>query len=116
MGRALGGRRDEVVIATKGGVHWENRVQHRDASPQTLKRQCEQSLGRLGTDRIDLYYIHAPDPAVPVADSAGGLKELLRARGLAVSGLKSDVVKRLIADDKQSRRIGISGMSAGGIG
>lgn len=93
MGRALGGRRDEVVIATKGGVHWENRVQHRDASPQTLKRQCEQSLGRLGTDRIDLYYIHAPDPAVPVADSAGGLKELLeegKIRSVGVSNFSAE--------------------------
>ena len=77
IGRALCDRRDEVVIATKGGVHWENRVQQRDARPQTLKRQCEESLGRLGTDRIDLHYIHAPDPEVPVSESAGGLKELL---------------------------------------
>jgi len=77
IGRGLGHRRDEVVIATKGGVHWENRVQQRDARPETLRRQCDESLQRLNTDRIDLYYIHAPDPAVPVSESAGGLKQLL---------------------------------------
>ena len=77
IGRGLGHRRDEVVIATKGGVHWENRIQQRDARPETLRRQCDESLKRLDTDRIDLYYIHAPDPAVPVSESAGGLKQLL---------------------------------------
>ena len=77
IGRGLGHRRDEVVIATKGGVHWENRIQQRDARPETLRRQCDESLQRLDTDRIDLYYIHAPDPAVPVSESAGGLKQLL---------------------------------------
>ena len=61
IGRGLGHRRDEVVIATKGGVHWENRIQQRDARPETLRRQCDESLQRLDTDRIDLYYIHAPD-------------------------------------------------------
>ena len=77
IGRGLGHRRDEVVIATKGGVHWENRIQQRDARPETLRRQCDESLQRLDTDRIDLYYIHAPDPAVPVSESASGLKQLL---------------------------------------
>ncbi|RPI77721.1 MAG: aldo/keto reductase, partial [Planctomycetaceae bacterium] len=56
IGRALAHRRSEVVIATKGGIHWENRRQARDATPQTLKRQCEESLRRLGTGHIDLLY------------------------------------------------------------
>jgi aryl-alcohol dehydrogenase-like predicted oxidoreductase len=77
IARALGRRRDEMVIATKGGLHWDaagNRA--RDARPGTLRRQCEESLRRLGTDRVDLYYLHAPDPNVPVGESAGELKRL----------------------------------------
>ena len=100
IGRALGDRRDQVVIATKGGVHWENRVQQRDARPETLKRQCEESLRRLGTDHVDLYYIHAPDPAVPVSESAGGLKELLSAgkiRSVGVSNFSTAQMEEFLA-------------------
>ena len=100
IGRALGDRRDQVVIATKGGVHWENRVQQRDARPETLKRQCEESLRRLGTDHVDLYYIHAPDPSVPVSESAGGLKELLAAgkiRSVGVSNFSSAQMEEFLA-------------------
>ena len=77
IGRALGHRRDEIVIATKGGIHWEDKTQARDARPETLKQQCEESLRRLSTDRVELYYLHAPDPNVPVEESATGLKALL---------------------------------------
>jgi aryl-alcohol dehydrogenase-like predicted oxidoreductase len=78
IGQALRGRRDEMVIATKGGLHWddEGKMAH-DASPATLRRQCEESLRRLGTDRVELLYLHAPDENVPLAESAGALQELL---------------------------------------
>jgi aryl-alcohol dehydrogenase-like predicted oxidoreductase len=77
IARALGSKRDQIVIASKGGIHWENRVQQRDARPKTLKRELEESLRRLNTDRIDLYYLHAPDPGTPIAESAGAFRELL---------------------------------------
>lgn len=77
IGRALGHRRDEITIATKGGIHWENRKQARDARPETIRAECEGSLQRLGTDRVELYYLHAPDPAVPLAETAGAFRELL---------------------------------------
>ena len=77
IGRALGACRDQIVIASKGGIHWENRVQHKDARPATLRRQCDESLQRLGTDWIDLHYLHAPDPATPLVESAAALKGLL---------------------------------------
>lgn len=77
IGRALGSRRDQIVIASKGGIHWENRVQRKDARPATLRRQCDESLQRLRTDWIDLHYLHAPDPATPLVESAAALKGLL---------------------------------------
>ena len=68
------------MIATKGGLHWgsQGERQH-DARPETLIRECDESLCRLGTDRVDLLYLHAPDPKVPIAESAGALAELLKA-------------------------------------
>jgi aryl-alcohol dehydrogenase-like predicted oxidoreductase len=78
IARALGPRRDEMVIATKCGLHWdpEGRQAH-DARPETLRRQCEESLRRLATDRVELLYLHAPDENVPVAESAGELRRLM---------------------------------------
>ncbi|HUG17403.1 MAG TPA: aldo/keto reductase [Planctomycetaceae bacterium] len=78
IAEALSPYRDQIAIATKGGIHWGNdRKQRKDAHPATIKRQCEESLRRLQTDRIDLYYLHAPDPRVPLAESAGAFQELL---------------------------------------
>ena len=77
IARALGHRREELVIATKGGIEYRDRVQVRCGRPADLRRQCEASLRRLNTDRIDLLYLHAPDPAVPIEESAGELARLL---------------------------------------
>lgn len=77
IAKALGSRRDQIVIASKGGIHWKDRVQQKDASAKTLQLECEESLRRLNTDRIDLHYLHAPDPNVPLAESAAALKGLL---------------------------------------
>ncbi|MHB1037252.1 MAG: aldo/keto reductase [Pirellulales bacterium] len=77
IARALAGHRDEMVIATKGGLHYDQNVKiAHDASPATLRRECEESLRRLNTDRVDLLYLHAPDPATPIAESAAALKNL----------------------------------------
>lgn len=87
--RALGKRRDEVIIATKGGISWDaDRKQLKDGRPATLRRHCEESLRRLGTDRVELLYLHAPDPNTPVAESAGELKRLMdegKTRSVGVS-------------------------------
>lgn len=89
IARALEGRRDEMVIATKGGIHWgPDGKQRQDASPATLRRECEESLRRLNTDRVELLYLHAPDPQVPVAESAGELRRLMeegKTRSVGVS-------------------------------
>jgi len=95
IGRALGHRRDEIVIATKGGIHYAEKKQGRDGSPATLRRECDESLRRLGTDRVDLLYLHAPDPNVPLAESAGTLKELLDAGKTRSVGLSNANVEQL---------------------
>jgi aryl-alcohol dehydrogenase-like predicted oxidoreductase len=74
LGKALGARRDEVVVATKFGMPIDD--ERHGAAPDYVRRACEDSLRRLGTDRIDLYQLHAPDPAVPVAETLGALHEL----------------------------------------
>ena len=102
IARALGSRRDEMVIATKGGLHWspEGKQAH-DASPDTLRRECEESLRRLGTDRVELLYLHAPDEKVPVADSAGALKELLeegKTRSVGASNCTPAQLEEFVAE------------------
>ncbi|MFC6882468.1 MULTISPECIES: aldo/keto reductase [Actinomadura] len=80
VGRALGGRRDEAVLATKTGLVVEDRAtlaMRRDGSPEHVKRSAEASLRRLGTDVIDLYYLHRVDPEVPLADTWGAMAELV---------------------------------------
>lgn len=78
IGKALGPVRHRVVIATKGGVYWDSHgVRQQDARPATLRKHLHESLQRLGFDHVDLLYLHAPDPAVPVAESAGAIRELL---------------------------------------
>ncbi|MEN6557401.1 MAG: aldo/keto reductase [Thermoguttaceae bacterium] len=78
IARAVGRRRDQAVIATKCGLHCgPTAYQIHDARPETLRKECEESLQRLNTDRVELLYLHAPDPNVPVAESAGALRRLL---------------------------------------
>lgn len=71
-------RRDEVVIATKGGLRIDDGELRRDSSPERLRRGIEQSLGELGADYVDLYQIHWPDPETPFEETAGALEDLVR--------------------------------------
>jgi aryl-alcohol dehydrogenase-like predicted oxidoreductase len=77
LGRALGGRRDDVVVATKFGAPLDE--ERAGAKPDYVRRAVEDSLQRLGTDRIDLYQLHMPDASTPVEDTLGALDELVRA-------------------------------------
>jgi aryl-alcohol dehydrogenase-like predicted oxidoreductase len=89
IARAVAGRRDSIVIATKCGIHYTpDRVRGFDARPQTLRRECEESLRRLATDRVELLYLHAPDQETPIAESAGELRRLMeegKTRSIGVS-------------------------------
>jgi hypothetical protein len=81
LGRALRDdldhRRDEVVIATKGGLRPQGDGVVRDSSPAWLRQGAEESLRALDLDHIDLYQVHWPDPEVPFAETAGALQELV---------------------------------------
>jgi aryl-alcohol dehydrogenase-like predicted oxidoreductase len=77
LGHALAGRRDSVVIATKFGMRVD--ADRQGARPEYARRAAEDSLRRLGTDRIDLYQLHQPDPTVPIAETLGALDDLVRA-------------------------------------
>jgi aryl-alcohol dehydrogenase-like predicted oxidoreductase len=76
VAKALGGRRDDVIVATKGGHTRPGGSWKIDGSRRHLREACEASLRALHTDRIDLYQLHRPDPTVPYAESVGALKEL----------------------------------------
>jgi aryl-alcohol dehydrogenase-like predicted oxidoreductase len=76
ISRALRGRRDGVIVATKGGHTRPGGAWELDGSREHLRAACEASLRALNTDRIDLYQYHRPDPAVPYEESIGAIKEL----------------------------------------
>jgi aryl-alcohol dehydrogenase-like predicted oxidoreductase len=99
--RDRSGARDEVVVATKGGLvrpdgRWDN-----DARPAQLRAACERSLRALGVERIDLYQLHAPDRRVPLEESVGALADLQRAGKIRWVGLSNVSV----AEIERARRI-----------
>jgi aryl-alcohol dehydrogenase-like predicted oxidoreductase len=99
IGRAIAGRRDEVVIATKGRMPMSDAPEDRGASAAYLTRAVEASLRRLDTDRIDLYMVHWPDPAVPAEETFAALDDLLRAgklRHYGVSNYLGSTLQRAI--------------------
>jgi aryl-alcohol dehydrogenase-like predicted oxidoreductase len=77
LGRALGRRRDEVVVATKFGMKVDE--DRHGAKPDYVRRALEDSLRRLGTDRIDLYLLHTPDAETPIGDTLGALDDCVKA-------------------------------------
>jgi aryl-alcohol dehydrogenase-like predicted oxidoreductase len=88
VGDILAPHRDRFVLASKCGLHGENGQRVMDGRPETLKWSCEQSLKRLRTDRIDLFYLHRWDKTqVPVEDSVGALADLVRAGKVRQIGL-----------------------------
>ncbi|HMU61972.1 MAG TPA: aldo/keto reductase [Gemmatimonadales bacterium] len=100
MARALRewhGPRDEVIVATKGGMTRPQGSWDRNGRPEHLRRACDRSLLALGVDRIDLYQFHAPDPRVPFAESVGMLAELQQAGKIRWVGLSNVSVDQINA-------------------
>ncbi len=77
VGRAIEGRRDEVQLATKFAIRRDGGSRSIDNSPEWIHEACEASLRRLGTDHIDLYYMHRRSPDVPIEESVGAMAELV---------------------------------------
>jgi len=77
VGRAIAGRREQAVLATKFGIIRGEDGVRLDGRPEHVRGYCEDSLTRLGVDVIDLYYLHRVDPDVPVADTVGAMAELV---------------------------------------
>ncbi len=78
VGRALAGRRDQVVLATKVGLLTDGaRAMHRNGRPEYIRGAIEGSLARLGVDHVDLYQLHRVDPAVPLVESIGAMADLV---------------------------------------
>lgn len=98
VGRALRDRPAGVLIASKCGLEnrgFPRRKTVRDGRPETLRRQCEASLARLGLDALDLYYLHRVDPGVPVEESFGALSELVREGKIRRLGISECTVDEL---------------------
>jgi aryl-alcohol dehydrogenase-like predicted oxidoreductase len=91
------GEADDVIVATKGGMTRPEGRWERDARPERLRIACDRSLAALGVERIDLYQLHVPDPAVPLEDSVGALAELQQAgkvRWVGLSNVSVDEIER----------------------
>jgi len=95
VGRALRGRRDEVLLASKGGMAIVDGGKVIDGRPETLRAQVDASLARLGVEHIDLYYLHRWDKAVPIVESVGALAEAVQAGKIGAIGLSEVSVARL---------------------
>jgi aryl-alcohol dehydrogenase-like predicted oxidoreductase len=78
VGRAIKGRRDEVVLATKFGINRAGGGRTIENSPAYIRAACDASLRRLGVDHIDLYYMHRRNPEVPIEESVGAMAELVQ--------------------------------------
>lgn len=99
VGKALQGRRDQVVLATKFGLvsHTGEGAWNLDSSPANIRTAVEGSLRRLGTDHIDLYYQHRVDPATPIEDTVGAVAELVgegKVRHIGLSAAAATTIRR----------------------
>jgi len=93
LGRALAGRRDKVILATKFGMEVD--AQRKGAKPDYVRRAAEDSLRRLKTDFIDLYQLHTPDPETPIGDTLAVLDELVQSGKVREIGCSNFSVPQL---------------------
>ena len=103
IGRILGGRRSEVLIATKFGQAIPG--QGSGARPAYVKKACDASLKRLRTDRIDLYQLHIPDPEVPIAETLGALNELVKSGKVKAIGCSNFSAQQLREAEAAATRL-----------
>lgn len=99
IARALGSRRDDVTIATKASAETDDdgTIRGRNGSPSYIRRAADRSLRHLGTDVIDLYYLHRVDPNVPIEESVGALSDLVtegKVRHIGLSEASAATIRR----------------------
>lgn len=97
LGRVLSPHRSRFMLASKCGIFREDGKRRIDGRPETLRRTCEDSLRRLRTDVIDLYYLHRWDKAVPIEESVGALADLVAAgkvRSIGLSEVSAGTLRR----------------------
>ncbi|HEY5196226.1 MAG TPA: aldo/keto reductase [Solirubrobacteraceae bacterium] len=100
VGQAIEGRRDDVVLATKFGIQLsagDPPTRSVNGRPEYVRQACEESLGRLGVDHIDLYYQHRVDPDTPIEETVGAMGELVAAgkvRHLGLSEASAETIRR----------------------
>jgi aryl-alcohol dehydrogenase-like predicted oxidoreductase len=102
IGKAIAGRREDWILATKFGIRFaptEDNPMNRvlDGSPENVRRSIEGSLERLGTDHVDLYYLHRVDPNTPIEETVGAMGELVKegkVRHLGLSEASPDTLRR----------------------
>lgn len=89
IGRALQGKRDQVILATKVALNWQDGKVFRDSRPARIEQEIEDSLRRLRTDCIDLYQVHWPDSKTPLEDTARALEKLVKAGKVKALGVSN---------------------------
>lgn len=99
IARALGDRRDQVTLATKASAETDDdgTIHGRNGTPAYIRKAAERSLRHLGTDVIDLYYLHRVDPDVPIEDSVGAMSDLVaegKVRHIGLSEASSATIRR----------------------
>src|SRR5205085_37266 len=101
LGKALGKRRHEAIVATKFGLRASDEFPG-GATPEYVRKAADASLKRLNIDRIDLYQLHKPDPSVPIADTLGAMNDLVKAGKVREIGCSNFSVAQLREADAAS--------------
>ncbi|BDP42611.1 oxidoreductase [Deinococcus aetherius] len=108
LGRALGSERANIVLASKFGLPMDDSGELQGARPAYVRQALEASLRRLGTDHLDLYQLHRPDPDTPIEDTLGALDELVREGLVGHVGVSNMDAPGVRAADEAARRLGLS--------
>jgi aryl-alcohol dehydrogenase-like predicted oxidoreductase len=108
LGKILGPRRNEAIIATKFGLPMSKDAPERNASSRYVMAAVEASLKRLGTDRIDLYQIHFPDPATPIDETLSALDQLVRQGKVRHIGVANFEIWQLVDAVRTARSLALA--------
>ena len=112
LGRAIAGRRDQIVLATKVGNAMSDDPLERGLSRRWILQSCDASLRRLGTDYIDIYQMHRPDPSTPIDETLQAFDELIRAGKVRAIGTSTFSPPQLAEARACAERLGLSAPSS----